>query len=109
MNFRIYHFTKKCFSASAIIVVSFFSLSFNACKTKRTETASDRKLFTADTSDFDSWEIKPGKNSELDAYKIARKNNKWMISVNGSEFAEPDTAYLRRSLQHITNLQAITE
>ncbi|MGZ5302878.1 MAG: DUF4340 domain-containing protein [Bacteroidia bacterium] len=79
------------------------------CKTNRTEVASDRQLLKLDSSSFDSWEIVPGKNADSDAYRMIRKNNKWMISVKGNEPAEPDTAYLRRSLQHITNLQAVTE
>jgi len=110
MKIRIYHIARKCF-ALAVFSLTFAGtvLSVSSCKTNRTETASDRKLITAAEGDFDSWEIIPGKNAELDAYKMVRKNNSWMISVNGNEPAETDSAYLRRSLQHLSNLQAITE
>src|SRR5687768_16310819 len=109
MNISIYHFVKKCFTSTALLFVFATLLLCGACKTNRTEVASSRQLFGAKAGEFDSWELIPGKNNELQAYKMVRKNNQWMISVDGSEPAEPDSAYLRRSIQHISNIQAITE
>lgn len=105
----IYHQAKKCFGFSTVLSAVVLLMLLNACKTNRTEVASSRLLFSAKPDEFDSWEIIPGKNTDLDAYKMLRKDNQWMISVNGGEPAQPDTAYLRRSIQHLTNLQAVTE
>ncbi len=109
MKNSIYQLAKKYF-IKLFIALIISSISFaTGCKTNRTETATDRKLIKTDTATLDAWELAPGRNKELQPYRVTKKNNRWLISVNGGEAAETDTAYLRRSLQHISNLKAVTE
>ncbi|RYD73592.1 MAG: DUF4340 domain-containing protein, partial [Sphingobacteriales bacterium] len=58
---------------------------------------------------IDSWELVPAQTEKQDAYRVFKRNGRWLASVRGKEAAEPDTGFLRRSLLHINHLQANKE